>query len=174
MKRWNDLLGIIEKHYETWLYIGFVVLGSHFSVAGKKGNRLGILWETSVAGLAHMLLPVLVFSWYKERWKAKLAPSGAIGCGWVICFGLYLPATHLWPWRFTGSTPQSPATDRYKRRLQFAPGIDIGGHRPVPAARAAMEMDTKAEPGKVHPHQRYAHHRSSSPSWACQYRHRGL
>lgn len=90
MKRWIDLLGTLKKHYETWLYIGLLCWVVIFQLLEQKATG----WEFYLQHLSLVLLillPVLVFSWYKEQWLQNW-PRRRYLLWWVICFGVYLPA----------------------------------------------------------------------------------
>ncbi len=90
MKRWIDLLGILKKHYETWLYIGLLSWVVIFQLLEEKATGWGF-YGKHLALVLLLLLPVLVFSWHKERWKESWSRR-RYRLWWVICFGLYLPA----------------------------------------------------------------------------------
>jgi hypothetical protein len=89
MKRWTEKWGILTRHYETLLYIGLLCWVAISQVleegSGSWGDYLRLLLL-----LVLVLLPVLVFSWYKVQWKQSLSSEGYL-LRWFLCFGLYLP-----------------------------------------------------------------------------------
>ncbi|WP_162915435.1 sensor histidine kinase [Paraflavitalea soli] len=89
MKRWNDLLGMLKKHYETWLYIGLLCWVVIFQLLEQKSMGWGFYLK-HLSLVLFLLLPVLVFSWYKEQWLQTWSRRRYLWW-WVICFAVYLP-----------------------------------------------------------------------------------
>lgn len=88
MKRWYDKLGPLTKRYEVLLFIGLLC----WTVIVDLLERKVYTWTYYGGALLVLLLvhlPVLVFSWNRERWKQLLSGRRYLQY-WLACFGVYL------------------------------------------------------------------------------------
>jgi sensor histidine kinase YesM len=88
MKRWYDKMGGLTKRFEVLLYIGLLCWMALFDVL-EKGVYFWTYYGSALLVLFLVYLPVLVFSWNRERWKQSLSGRRYLQY-WLACFGVYL------------------------------------------------------------------------------------
>jgi hypothetical protein len=98
---------MLSKRYESLLYIGLWCWLAIVDLLEKKSDSWSY-YLSSLLVLILALLPVLVFSWNKERWRQQFSRKRYV-LYWLACFGVYLPVLFI-----AGSTFLKPGT-----RFQF-------------------------------------------------------
>jgi hypothetical protein len=88
MNKWHDKLATLLRRYETFLFLGLLSWLAVYVVLDKKV----FTWSAYFSVLAMMALfqlPVLLFTWFRERLKKVLSPN-RYRFLWYACFVAYL------------------------------------------------------------------------------------
>ncbi len=88
MLRTKNIPAFFSQHADAWLFAGLLP----WLLILRKPDPDWEAYGRQLLLLFLLLLPVLVFGWYRQRWLRQFSRKGYITC-WLICFGGALPLT---------------------------------------------------------------------------------
>jgi sensor histidine kinase YesM len=85
----DKLYNKLMRYREAWFFTG-LLLWAAIAYSQRQSSASWLFFLHTISALSIVLLPVIVFAWFRERIKQLLTPAQYLVC-WLLFFGVALP-----------------------------------------------------------------------------------